>query len=68
MNLKIREFKQSIANFVNASELPIEVKLLVLTDLARQTEAMANAQIKKEIAERDKKESEVKKDGLHESA
>lgn len=58
MNLKIREFKQSIANFVNASELPIEVKSLVLTDLARQTEAMANVQIKKEIAERDKKESE----------
>lgn len=58
MNLKIREFKQSIANFVNASELPIEVKLLVLTDLARQAETMANAQIKKEIAERDKKESE----------
>lgn len=68
MNLKIREFKQSIANFVNTSELPIEVKTLVLTDLARQAEAMANEQIKKEIAERNKKENEVKKDGLHESS
>lgn len=58
MNLKIREFKQSIVNFINASDLPIEVKSMVLADLSSQATIMANEQIKKEIAERDKKESE----------
>lgn len=67
MNLKIREFKQSIINFVNASDLPVEVKFLVLADISNQTGIMANEQIKKEIAERNKKESEVNKDELHES-
>lgn len=58
MNLKIREFKQNIVNFINASDLPIEVKSMVLADLSSQAAIMANEQIKKEIAERDKKESE----------
>ena len=58
MNLKIREFKQSIVNFINASDLPIEIKSMVLADLSSQAAIMANEQIKKEIAERDKKESE----------
>ena len=58
MNLKIREFKQSIINFVNTSDLPIEVKSMVLAELSGQAKIMANEQIKKEIAERDRKESE----------
>ena len=33
MNLKIRQFEDSILNMINESDLPMEVKRLVLSDV-----------------------------------
>lgn len=63
MNLKIREFQTAIENFVNSSDVPAEVKRLVLCDLARKIEEQANAEVVKEFTERESEKSkEEKKD------
>lgn len=59
MNTKIREFKLSLINFINASDLPIEVVNIILQQLSQEANRLADEQIKKEIAERSDKESEV---------
>ena len=59
MNTKIREFKLSLINLINASDLPIEVVNIILQQLSQEAERLADEQIKKEIAERSDKESEV---------
>lgn len=59
MNAKIREFKLSLVNFINASNLPIEVVNIILQQLSQEAGRLADEQIKKEIAERSDKESEV---------
>lgn len=56
MNLKIREFKNAISNFVTQSELPDEVKRMVLSDLLREQEERTIATIRSEIEERDRLE------------
>ena len=48
-NLQIREFSQSIINFVNASQLPIEVKRLALKDILSQVEAETNKVLQSEL-------------------
>lgn len=62
MNLKIREFRVSITSFVNSSDLPDEVKALVLADIARQAETEANKKVQEEFTarEKEKKEAELK--------
>ena len=59
MNAKIRKFKLSLVNFINASDLPIEVVNIILQQLSQEANRLADEQIKKEIAERSNKESEV---------
>ena len=51
-NLEIREFSQAIINFVNGSQLPIEVKRLALADILRQVDSAASEIIRSEIADR----------------
>lgn len=51
INAKIREFENDIINYINAnSDIPIEVKHLVLKDILSQVEAEANRHV---IAERE---------------
>lgn len=58
MNLKIREFKISIENYVKAAELPPEVKRIVLKEIYESAETAANEAIAAEIGERDSAERE----------
>lgn len=56
MNLKIREFKQSIRNFVNESELPDEVKRMVINEILTDQTQKALESIRAEIEDRDREE------------
>ena len=56
MNLKIREFKNAISNFVSQSELPDEVKRMVISEILREQEERTIAIIRSEIEERDRLE------------
>ena len=65
VNAKIREFENDIINYINASsDVPIEVKHLVLKDILHQVETEANRNI---IAEQEKaKEKNEKEMADHE--
>lgn len=56
MNLKIREFKVSIENYVNGSDLPPEVKRMALKEIYDTISAEADMVVRKEIEERDSAE------------
>lgn len=56
MNLKIREFKVSIENYVWGSDLPPEVKRMVLKEIYESVEEAAAKAISAEIKEREEKE------------
>lgn len=62
VNAKIREFENDIINFINASsDVPIEVKHLVLKDILHQVEMEANRHIiaeREQTKEKNEKESE----------
>lgn len=58
-SLKIREFRQSIEKFVAKSELPDEVKRMVLAEVLKAQEDATIMTLRKEIEERDMKEQEV---------
>lgn len=63
-SLEIREFEQAIVNLFNGCGLPMEVKRLIVNDIAGQINRAADNQINVELAERNKdKESEVTSDG-----
>ena len=63
-SLEIREFEQSIVNLLNGCGLPMEIKRLIVNDIAEQINRVADNQINIELAERNKaKESEVTADG-----
>ena len=63
-SLEIREFEQSIVNLFNGCGLPMEIKRLIVNDIAGQINRAADNQINAELEERNKaKESEVSKDG-----
>lgn len=66
MNLAIKEFQQTLIDVINKAELPIEVKRLIVNDLAREINVVADAEIKKELEERNKVE-EGKEDGVSEN-
>lgn len=57
-SIEVREFQQSIINFVNSSTLPAEVKRLSLAEVLRQCETAAIEEIKAEAIERNIKEAE----------
>lgn len=48
-SLEIREFSQSIINFINQNPLPIEVKRLALKDILAQTEKETDRILAEEI-------------------
>lgn len=62
VNAKIREFENNIINYINASsDVPIEVKHLVLKDILHQVETEANRNIiaeQEQAKEKNEKESE----------
>lgn len=59
-NLKVREFKDDIINYINASvDIPAEVKFLALKDICHQLETAANNQIVLEKQERNRKRKEA---------
>ena len=64
-NLEIKEFSQAIANFVEASPLPGEVKRMALQENLARQEQKARDALMAEIAARDAAEvakQEVKQD------
>lgn len=64
-NLEIKEFSQAIANFVEASPLPEEVKRMALQENLARQEQKARDALMQEIAARDAAEvakQEVKQD------
>ena len=65
-SLEIREFEQSIVNLINDCGLPIEIKRLIVNDIAGQINRAADNQINVELAERNR-ESEVTADGNDEA-
>ena len=69
-NLKIRKFQQEIINFVNQSDLPIEVKRLCLNEITAQVNAAAEQQVYAENSkEMEKSEkAEVAQSNASESA
>lgn len=62
MNLKIREFKVSIENYVNSTDLPLEVKRIVLKGIYDDLEKKATEAIAKELKEQEVMEKEEKQD------
>lgn len=50
MNLKIRLFKQAIVNFIEGSDLPIEVQRLILGEIYNEVEKQSNETISIELA------------------
>ena len=65
-SLEIREFEQSIVNLFNECGLPMEIKRLIVNDIAGQNNRAADNQITVELAERNR-ESEVTADGNDEA-
>lgn len=62
MNLMIRQFKENIIQEINASQLPIEVKRMTLSEIMKQVEEVAENVIEQELAmqaEAEKKEGEA---------
>ena len=63
-SLEIREFEQSIIKLFNGCALPMEIKRLIVNDIAGQINRAADNQINVELAERNReKENEVTADG-----
>lgn len=59
INAKIREFENDIINFINASsDIPVEVRHLVLRDICNQLEKEADKQVVAERQLEQKKKSE----------
>ena len=48
INAEIRGFHQGLVDYINKSGLPIELKRLVIADVARQIDLAAEAIIKQE--------------------
>ena len=49
MNQQIREFEKGLIDYINQSEIPIEVKRLIIKDVFYQVERTANDVINQEI-------------------
>ena len=58
MDIVIRTLEDTLLNELNASFLPIEVKLLILSDLLTMTTRQADLKIKEELANNAKGTSE----------
>lgn len=62
MNLAIREFEQTIINFINQSPIPIETKRLVIKDIFYQIEKASDEVIKQEIQIKKEQENKDKEE------
>ena len=71
-NYSVRTFRSAIISYINQSQLPAEVKLLAVKDIASQLEAEANKAVAQEASElerlkqaqeAEKEESEAGEDG-----
>lgn len=60
MNIEIRSFQDDITNYINQSQIPLEVKRLVIRDIYIQLERMCNDVI---LQERLMKEQENLQEG-----
>lgn len=58
MNLKIREFRLALENYISNTEIPVEVKRMVLKELYTNTLSAANDAISAELDERERKDGE----------
>ena len=58
MDLEIREFKNAIVQFVNKSELPMEVKRLCLIDILDEVNILSEETSKAQIVVRNRKEND----------
>lgn len=58
MNLKIREFKLSMENYINSSDLPWEIKKMVLKELYNNATEQSDKAVLEEIKERDSENQE----------
>lgn len=58
MDLEIREFKNAIVQFVNKSELPMEVKRLCLKEILDEVNILSDETIKAQIVLRNSKEND----------
>lgn len=56
-SLEIREFSETIRQFVHKSSLPIEAKRLALNEIAQEVQQQAAAELLKEIEERERREN-----------
>ena len=72
LNLKTREFRNNITNYINSSDIPVEVKYLAIKDICNQLESEANKAVAQEVSELErlkqaqetvKEESEAGEDG-----
>ena len=72
LNLKIREFRNNITNYINSSDIPVEVKYLAIKDICNQLGSEANKAVAQEASELErlkqaqeavKEESEAGEDG-----
>lgn len=54
LNLKIREFRQTLASYINSVDIPVEVKSIVLEDISRQVTYLSTETIKQELAAQEK--------------
>lgn len=50
MNVKIRHFEDSILNLINASDLPMEIKRLVVSDIFNLVVKQADKEVKEELS------------------
>ena len=66
MNKEIRAFEDNIISFVNSSELPIEVKRLVVQNLLNLVTKKADEVILAEIRDKKGEENGIHKDDLGE--
>lgn len=56
MNLKIKEFKIALSNYINEMDLPEEVKRMVLKEIYDEIEKKANDAILLELNKRESQE------------
>lgn len=72
LNLKTREFRNNITNYINSSDIPVEVKYLAIKDICNQLGSEANKAVVQEASELErlkqaqeveKEESEAREDG-----
>ena len=61
-DLKIREFKNNIINYMNHTDLPLEVKRLVLSEILHETTQIVNNDITALINNLKKEKEEAKTD------